>query len=47
MCIETAKHTLSAVCEFAPRRFYNCNESPVRRAAPQHLDLMTKVRKGP
>jgi hypothetical protein len=39
--------TSSAVCEFAPRRFYSCNESPVRRAAPQHLEVMAKVRKGP
>ena len=45
--IEGTRSALSAVCEFAPRRFYSCNESPVRRAAPQHLEVMAKVRKGP
>jgi hypothetical protein len=45
--IEGTRSALSAVCELAPRRFYSCNESPVRRAAPQHLEIMAKVREGP
>ena len=41
------KHPLSADCEFISPRFRSRSESPVRRAAPQHLEVMAKVRKGP
>jgi hypothetical protein len=40
-------HSLSALCEFAHRKFCGCSESPVRRAAPRHDGRQFNVRLEP
>jgi hypothetical protein len=47
MCIETAKHTLSAHRRFSQQKCCEMHESPVRRAAPQHPEVDANDSNGP